>query len=55
MWVRTCHAEDELALGCPRINLQIRDDHATARGFLEAIGNTPDPIASYGKRLISDE
>lgn len=44
-----------LAMGCPKINIQIRDDNAAARGFYEAVGYTEDPIVSYGKRLISDE
>ena len=43
------------ALGCAKINLQIRDDNAVARGFYEAIGYSREPVVSYGKRLISDE
>ena len=49
-------AEERLrALGCPKINLQIRDDNPEALAFYEAIGYTREPIVSYGKRLVSDE
>lgn len=43
------------ALGCPKINLQIRDGNTEALAFYEAIGYTRDPVVSYGKRLVSDE
>ena len=49
-------AEERLAaLGCAKINLQIRDDNQVARGFYEAIGYREDPLVSFGKRLVSDE
>ncbi len=44
-----------LALGCAKINLQVRDENEAARGFYEAIGYELEPIVSFGKRLISDE
>lgn len=44
-----------LALGCPKINLQIRDDNNEAIGFYNAIGFTQDPVLSFGKRLLPDE
>jgi ribosomal protein S18 acetylase RimI-like enzyme len=44
-----------LAAGCPKINLQVRDGNAAARGFYEAIGYRLDPVVSYGRRLIRDE
>jgi len=44
-----------LALGCPKINLQVRDDNEAARQFYEAIGYRQDPVVSFGKRLIPDE
>ena len=48
-------AEERLrALGCAKINLQIRDDNVEARAFYEAIGYQPEPITSYGKRLVSE-
>lgn len=44
-----------LALGCAKINLQIRDGNSAAQGFYEALGYPGDPVVSYGKRLIADE
>ncbi len=43
-----------LELGCPKVNLQVRDGNDPARAFYEAIGYVRDPVVSYGKRLISD-
>ena len=43
------------ALGCAKINLQVRDDNELARGFYEAIGYRLDAVVSFGKRLLSDE
>jgi ribosomal protein S18 acetylase RimI-like enzyme len=49
-------AEERLAaLGCAKINVQVRDGNESARGFYEAIGYRLDRVVSYGKRLISDE
>ena len=49
-------AEERLAaLGCAKVNLQVRDENAAARGFYEAIGYRLEPIVSFGKRLISDD
>jgi ribosomal protein S18 acetylase RimI-like enzyme len=48
-------AEERLvALGCAKINLQVRDENVAARGFYEAIGYRLEPMVSFGKRLISD-
>lgn len=43
-----------LALGCPKVNLLIRDDNRDAIAFYEAIGFSRDPVVCYGKRLIPD-
>jgi ribosomal protein S18 acetylase RimI-like enzyme len=43
-----------LALGCPKINLLVRDDNTAALGFYDALGYTRDASASLGKRLIPD-
>ncbi len=43
-----------LALGCPKVNLQVHDGNEQARAFHEAIGYVQDPVVRYGKRLISD-
>jgi ribosomal protein S18 acetylase RimI-like enzyme len=49
-------AEERLAaLGCVKINLQLRNTNAAARGFYEAIGYGQDPVVSFAKRLVSDE
>ena len=49
-------AEERLvALGCAKINLQVRDGNAAAQGFYVAIGYRLDPVVSYGKRLIRDD
>ncbi len=43
-----------LALGCPKINLQIRTDNEDAIAFYERLGFSVDAALSMGKRLISD-
>lgn len=43
-----------LALGCPKVNLQIRSSNTEAIGFYRRIGYLQDDVASYGKRLSSD-
>ena len=49
-------AEQRLyAMGCPKINLQIRQDNLAAVKFYQKIGFAPDTVVSFGKRLIEDE
>ena len=43
------------ALGCPKLNLQMRRSNAAAIGFYRAIGYADDDVISFGKRLIVDE
>ncbi len=43
------------ALGCPKINLQVRSGNAGVRQFYESIGYTLDEVVSFGKRLEADE
>jgi ribosomal protein S18 acetylase RimI-like enzyme len=43
-----------LALGCPKVNLQVRTDNSDAVAFYEALGYSVDPVVSMGRRLISD-
>ncbi len=43
------------AMGCPKLNLQVRGDNATALGFYEAIGYGRDDTVSLGRRLIADD
>ena len=48
-------AETKLrALGCPKINLQVRSGNDPVRAFYEAIGYTLDEVVSFGKRLERD-
>ena len=42
------------AVGCPKINLQIRTSNAAVIAFYEAIGYTQDDVVSFGRRLIAD-
>lgn len=42
------------AMGCPKINLQIRTGNIDAVAFYQAIGYQTDDVISMGKRLISD-
>jgi ribosomal protein S18 acetylase RimI-like enzyme len=44
-----------LNVGCPKLNLQVRDTNAQALGFYEALGYKIDASVSLGKRLIPDE
>ena len=42
-------------LGCPKINLQVRDDNTEVIEFYKSIGYHDDKVLSLGKRLIPDE
>ncbi len=42
------------ALGCPKINLQVRADNAAVIAFYESIGFAQETTLSMGKRLIED-
>ena len=44
-----------VALGCPKINLQVRDTNADVLAFYERLGYVVDAAVSMGKRLESDE
>lgn len=46
--------EELLAIGCPKINLQVRDGNEEAIGFYASLGYSVDPAVSLGKRLIPD-
>ena len=39
------------ALGCPKVNLIVRDDNPAAIRFWEALGYTSPPARQYGKEL----
>ena len=42
------------AIGCPKINLQIRKSNAAAVGFYRSLGFLEDESVSMGKRLVED-
>ena len=47
----------EMALiekGCPKLNLQIRNDNSKAINFYQNVGYKEDAAVSFGKRLIED-
>lgn len=43
------------ALGCPKLNMQIRSTNAAVVAFYEHLGYSRDHTISLGKRLIPDE
>nr|WP_100549359.1 MULTISPECIES: GNAT family acetyltransferase [unclassified Pseudomonas] len=47
--------EQLLALGCPKLSLQVRDTNAAALAFYERLGYKVDASVSLGKRLIADD
>jgi ribosomal protein S18 acetylase RimI-like enzyme len=49
------HAEAGLlALGCPKVNLQVRGGNEEALAFYRALGYGIDDVVSLGRRLIHD-
>ena len=42
------------ALGCPKLNLQVRTSNARALVFYRSLGYVEDDATSFGKRLIRD-
>jgi ribosomal protein S18 acetylase RimI-like enzyme len=48
-------AEQRLtAIGCPKLNLQVRATNPAVLAFYDAIGYRTDDVVSLGKRLIPD-
>lgn len=43
------------ALGCAKVNLQVRSSNLEAIGFYEKIGYVRDDVVSFGKRLVRDD
>jgi ribosomal protein S18 acetylase RimI-like enzyme len=41
-------------LGCPKVNLQVREGNDDALAFYAALGYAPDAAVSLGRRLIPD-
>ncbi len=42
-------------LGCPKINLQVRQENAEVQAFYAALGFKDDAVLSLGKRLEDDQ
>ena len=50
------HIEARLkAMGCPKLNMQVRTGNAAALAFYERLGYVQDRAVALGKRLIPDE
>ena len=43
------------ALGCPKLNLQVRSTNVEVLAFYRALGYAPDDVVSLGRRLIADD
>jgi ribosomal protein S18 acetylase RimI-like enzyme len=43
------------ALGCPKINLQVRSGNIEVQAFYAKIGFVQEPVTSFGKRLAYDD
>jgi len=43
------------ALGCPKINLQVRRSNLAVTDFYKSIGFVVDDVVSLGKRLVRDD
>jgi ribosomal protein S18 acetylase RimI-like enzyme len=43
------------AMGCPKLNLQIRTSNSQVMKFYQALGYGDDKVTSMGKRLIQDD
>ena len=43
------------ALGCPKVNLQVRSSNQSTVGFYRRIGYSVDDVVSMGRRLEVDE
>ena len=49
------HIEEKLlAMGCPKLNIQVRAANTEALAFYERLGYVPDQAVTLGKRLIRD-
>ncbi len=53
--IMTAVEEKLLAVGCPKINLQVRESNSGVIQFYETIGYKNDHVVSLGKRLIPDQ
>lgn len=44
-----------LALGCPKVNVQVRAGNDAATGFYTRLGYVPDGATGLGRRLVADD
>jgi ribosomal protein S18 acetylase RimI-like enzyme len=44
-----------VAIGCPKLNLMVRDDNRGARGFYDRLGYEAQQVVTLGRRLIDDK
>ena len=44
-----------LALGCPKVNVQVRGGNEPVAAFYDRLGYAPDGATGLGKRLIPDD
>lgn len=44
-----------LAIGCPKLNLMVRDDNRAAAGFYHRLGYEAQQVVTLGRRLIEDQ
>ena len=50
------YCEDYLTqLGCPKINICVRDSNIKVLEFYKVLGYKLDPVVILGKRLIADD
>ncbi len=50
------HVEEKLKrLGCPKINLMVRESNLGVRSFYHEIGYSDDSVITLSKRLLKDE
>jgi ribosomal protein S18 acetylase RimI-like enzyme len=43
------------ALGCPKVQLQVREGNDAALAFYRTLGYTQDAVVNLGKRLVRDD
>ena len=49
------HIEQQLlAMGCPKLNMQVRTSNSAVLAFYRRLGYAQDEVVSLGKRLIPD-
>ena len=44
-----------IALGCPKLNLQVRSTNVEVLAFYRALGSAQDDVVSLGRRLTADD